>query len=241
MKIPKLNLQDFSITTNGELGIPAKYLIEPINLELQKYQGLIHDTDTDTIELDTPIFTFRDGGFTLQGNVRIQARKLLGTVPLIGATYTPWIPLAGTFQEQLTADIIEGRLIVTHAQFDFVASEDLYGQLANDFVLPYLNEKVITSLNELLANFNGMTIEELFMEYGQDRLQGTLDSKGLTKDRVNLMFKILGKSDRVSNALQIINQTVNSVRVNAKISPEYLWLSAIPIRPQKVVEVLEGN
>jgi hypothetical protein len=149
MKIPEVNWQNFQIASNGhpELGIPAEYLTAPINRELDRYEGLIRDTDTEKIELDTPIFTFRDGGFTLTGNVRIQARKLLGNVPLIGDTYTPWMPLTGTFTEQLTADIIAGRLTVTYSQFDFATNNDLYGHWNLDRQNRYLRS--IYSLSSL--------------------------------------------------------------------------------------------
>jgi hypothetical protein len=239
IKIPELNWKNFQIASNGqpELGIPAEYLTAPINRELDRYQGLIRDTDTEKIELDTPIFTFRDGGFTLTGNVRIQARKLLGNVPLIGDTYTPWMPLTGTFSEQLTADIIAGRLTVTHSQFDFATSNDLYGQLASDFILPYLKQEVVTSIDRMLSSFNGMTIDELFVKYGRDKLQENLDSKGLTKQRVGLIFNILSKSDRVSNTFQKINQQLSSMRISARVTPDHLWLSAIPTSVQKIIGI----
>jgi hypothetical protein len=225
MKIPEIDWQNFQIASNGhpELGIPAEYLTAPINRELDRHQGLIRDTDTEKIELDTPIFTFRDGGFTLTGNVRIQARKLLGSVPLIGDTYTPWMPLTGTFSEQLTADIITGRLTVTHSQFDFATSNDLYGQLASDFILPYLKQEVVTSIDLMLSNFNGMTIDELFVKYGRDKLQENLDFKGLTKSRIGLIFNILSKHDRVSNTFQKINQQLNSMRISARVTPDQFW------------------
>jgi hypothetical protein len=243
MKIPELNWQNFQIASNGhpELGIPAEYLTAPINRELDRYQGLIRNTDTEKIELDTPIFTFRDGGFTLTGNVRIQARKLLGNIPLIGDTYTPWMPLTGTFSEQLTADIIAGRLTVTHSQFDFVTSNDLYGQLASDFILPYLKQEVVTSIDLMLSSFNDMTIDELFVKYGRDKLQENLDSKGLTKERVGLIFNILSKSDRVSSTFQKINQQLNSMRISARVAPDHLWLSAIPTPARKIIETLPPN
>jgi hypothetical protein len=123
MKIPELNWQNFQIASNTqpELGIPAEYLTAPINRELDRHQGLIRDTDTEKISLDTPIFTFRDGGFTLTGNVRIQARKLLGNVPLIGDTYTPILSksdrVSNTFQkinQQLNSMRISARVTPDH-------------------------------------------------------------------------------------------------------------------------------
>jgi hypothetical protein len=243
MKIPEINWQSFHINSSGhpELGIPAKYLIQPINEELHKHQGLIRNTNTEKIELDTPTITLNNGGFTLTGNVRIQARKHLGNTPIIGDTYTPWIPLTGTFHEQLNAHIIDGRLTVTHSQFDFVTSNNLYGQLAHDFILPYLQQEIVKAINQMLSSFNGMTLEELFIKYGCDKIQKDLDSKGLTKSRVKLIFNILSKHDRVSNVLQQLNQRLNSTQISARVTPDHLWLSAISIPPSKNIEPLEPN
>jgi hypothetical protein len=82
-----------------------------------------------------------------------------------------------------------------------------------------------------------MTIDELFVKYGRDKLQEKLDSRGLTKSRVGLIFNILSKHDRVSNTLQKINQQLSSMRIGARVTPDHLWLSAISTPTHKIIGI----
>jgi len=235
MRIPQFNLPSFTLSVAGssrnpEIGIPESYLAEPINCELDKYEGIFRDTELEKIEIDNLVFSFREGGFALKGSMQTQFRKILWDAPLIGATYTPWISVDGSFIEELAVDVVDGKLTVSHSQLNSITSDDWHSKLVNEFVLPYLKQEVIKSLNQLLANFNGMTLEELFLKYSQAKLQHIVDSRGLSEDSVDRIFNLVRTNARLSESLQRINKRLGLVRINARFSKEHLWLSVVPVR-----------
>lgn len=233
MRIPQLNLPNFQFTVAGsdttlQIGIPESYIAEPINSDIHKYEGVIRDTNLEKIEIDNLVFSFREGGFALKGNVQTRFRKKILNIPIIGAIYTPWIAIKGSFTEELTVDVIDGRLAVFHSQLHFATTNDWYNKLVNKYVLPYLKKEVVSSLNHLLSDFNGMTIEELFIKYSQTKLQNTLGSRGLSQDGINKIFNLVSPNVPLSVILQRINKGLGLLRIHARVSNGHLWLSVVP-------------
>ncbi len=99
------------------------------------------------------------GGFVVKGNVRVQFRKQLGEAPVIGAIYTPWITINGSFVEELVVDVVDGKLSASHSQLHLNRTDNQYKEIFDQFVLPYLKNEVVKRINEEISNFNGMTVE----------------------------------------------------------------------------------
>ena len=137
-----------------EIGIAALHLTEPINAHIRKHEGSFRDTDSEKIDIDNLLFSLREGGFVLRGDVRVRFRKLLGEAPVVGTLYTPWMTIASSFIEELTVDVVDSRLSVSHSELHLGTVDDQYKTFFHKFVLPYLKNEVVKRINEQLSNFN---------------------------------------------------------------------------------------
>ena len=232
MKIPQLDLTNFELPfsfKNGviEIGIAALHLTEPINAHIRKHEGPVRDTDSEKIDIDNLLFSLREGGFVLKGDVRVRFRKLLGEAPVVGTLYTPWMTIASSFIEELTVDVVDGRLSVSHSDLHLGTIDDHYKTFFHKFVLPYLKNEVVKRINEQLSNFNGMTIEELVFKYGRATLKQKFESRIPGKDRMNTLLKIADANINRFAGLQSTKSKLSLVKMNARVSKEYLWLSIV--------------
>ncbi len=232
MKIPQLDLTNFQLPfvfKNGtiEIGIAESYLAEPINAYIHKYEGSIRDTDSEHIHMDNLIFSLREGGFVVKGNVRVQFRKQLGEAPVIGAIYTPWITINGSFVEELVVDVVDGKVSASHSQLHLNSTDNQYKEIFEQFVLPYLKSEVVKRINEQISNFNGMTVEELVLKYGKNTLKQKIGGKLIGEDRLNTLLKLADTNLNKFDRLQRIKNKVGLVGFNARVSGEHLWLSIV--------------
>lgn len=232
MKIPQFDLPNFELAfafNNGimEIGIPEYYLAQGINLILYKYEGRTRDTNSEKIDITDLKFFCKEGGFAVEGKVQVQFRKLLGEAPVIGAMYSPWVTIAGSFVEELTVDVIEGRLNVSHSQLHLSTTDSWYRKLFDEFVLPYLEEEIVKRINEQLSNFNGMSLEEIVLKQGKTKLSQKLGRSILNESRVNTLLKLANTGVNRFDRLQGIKNKLDLGRINARVSQEYLWLSIV--------------
>ena len=141
--------------------------------------------------------------------------------------YTPWMTIASSFIEELTVDVVDGRLSVSHSELHLGTVDDQYKTFFHKFVLPYLKNEVVRQINEQLSNFNGMTIEELVFKYGRATLKQKFESRIPGKDRMNTLLKIADANINKFAGLQSTKSKLSLVKMNARVSKEYLWLSIV--------------
>lgn len=229
MKIPQLDLTNFELPTfvndnTLEFGIPAQYLIQPINSHIRKYEGLIKDSESEKVKLEDLVFCLREGGFVVKGNISVQVRKLLGEAPILGTVYTPWITVNGSFAEDLTIDIVEGRLNISHSQLHFSCTDERYQKLIIDFISPYLEKEVIRGINNQISSFNGLTLEELLLNYGKAKIQQKLESKFSHANKFGSILKFTDNINKIQSLQQIKNK-LKVTHVNVRVTEQHLWLS----------------
>lgn len=230
MKIPQLDLNNFQLpvtVNNGtiEVGIAESYIAEPIRAYIHKYEGQIRNTEQEKIHVENLKFSFREGGFALQGDVKAEVRKLLSQAPIIGAVYTPWMTLSSSFVEELAVDVVEGRLNFSHSQLRLSNSEGWYKKLFDDFVLPYLQNEVVKQIDEQVSNFNGMTLDELVLKYGKERISQAFGENLLADNRVNAFLKLANAGANRFERIKSLKNRFNPNRISARVEREYLWLS----------------
>ena len=189
MKIPQLDIANLEIPLHFkdgkvEIGIPEPYLSEPINAYIGTYEGRIRETDLEKIDLNNLKFLFIEDGFALEGDVSVQFRRL-SQVPIVGNVRTPWVTVTGHFVESLAVNVVSSKLSVSHSQLTLSTTDSWYKSFFDQFVLPYLEKDVIKSVNEQIDNFNGMTIEELVLKYGKEKLTQKIGTHLLTENRIN--------------------------------------------------------
>lgn len=232
MKVPQLDLNQIKFQRNPdndfiEFGLTESYLSQPITTYIQKYIGIIRDTDSEKINLTNLVFSFQDGGFAIKGDVEVQFRKRLSEAPIIGQVYTPWMTVGGSFVEELSVQVIENKLNVTHEQITLSTNDSWYKKLFEEFVVPYLENEVVKQINEQLSNFNGMSLEELAWKYGKDALQQKMNLTNLSEDKMKTFLQMANSTVNRFDRLKRIQQQLASKRVNARVTQEYLWLSLV--------------
>jgi hypothetical protein len=230
MKIPQLDLTNFELpiaVNNGniEIGIAEPYIAAPLNTYIRKYEGRIRDTESEKIDVENLSFSFREGGFAVKGDVKVEFRTLLSEAPIVGKVYTPWMTIAGSFVEELAVDVVEGRLNVSHSEIHLSTSDSWYKKLFDEFVLPYLKDEVVKRINEQVSNFNGMSVEELALKYGKEKLKQNAGAKILGEERLDTFLKVANIGINRFDRLKRIKNKLASGRVNARVSGERLWLS----------------
>ena len=72
-----------------------------------------------------------------------------------------------------------------------------------------------------------MTIEELVFKYGRATLKQKFESRIPGKDRMNTLLKIADASINRFEGLQSRKGKLSLVKMNARVSEEYLWLSVV--------------
>lgn len=230
MKIPQLDVTNLDlpvVVENGniEVGVPEGYLSEPINNHIRKYEGRIRDTDLEKVDLTNLKFSLAEGAFVVKGDVEVQFKKLLSEAPIVGAVYTPWITINGSFIEELTVKIVNGKLNVSHSELALSTNDSGYKKLFDNFVLPYLEKEVVKLINEQLSNFNDLSIEELAWKYGQAKLKEKLGDNVLNEDRINGLLKLANTGVNRFDRLRQIKNKLVSMGINARVSEKHLWLS----------------
>ncbi len=232
MKFPQLDSNKIKFQTNPnndsfEFGIAESYLTQPITTYIQRYTGIIRNTESEKINLTNLVFSFQDDGFAVKGDVEVQFRKLLSDAPIIGQVYTPWMTVAGSFVEELSVQVIENKLKVTHSQITLNTNDSWYKKLFEEFVVPYLENEVVKQINEQLSNFNGMSLEELVSKYGKDALQQKIKLTNISEDKMKTFLQMANFTVNRFDRLKRIKQQLASKRVNARVTQEYLWLSLV--------------
>jgi len=233
MRIPQLDSSNFELPINFnegtiEVGITEPYLTEPINKYIHKYEGEIRNTALEKIDINNLKFSFREGGFKITGNVRVQARKQLGENPFTKEPiHTPWANISANFVEELAVEIVEDRLNISSSQIIIDISDNWYKNIFDQFVLPYLENEIVKQINEQLANFNGMTIQELTIKYGKDKIKQKVGLQNVEDKQIATLFKLANAGLNRFEKIQRLKNNITKMRVNARVSDEYLWLSLV--------------
>ena len=232
MKVPQLDSDKIKFQTNPtnnslEFGIAESYLTQPITTYIQRYTGIIRNTESEKINLTNLVFSFQDGGFAVKGDVEVQFRKLLSESPILGQVYTPWMTVAGSFVEELSVQVTDNKLNVTHSKITLSTNDSWYKKLFEEFVVPYLENEVVKQINEQLSNFNGMSLEELAWKYGKDALQQQINLTNISEDKMKTFLQMANFTVNRFDRLKRIQQQLASKRVNARVTQDYLWLSLV--------------
>ena len=191
-----------------EVGIPASYILRPLNAELKKFEAE-HEKNTELqrIQVELEAF-FREGGFLLYGRANGWFREIFLVNPLTGKKhYTPWISITAVGTAELEATVIDETIHVNLSQLSVSGESGKWYKELVKYAFEYLfKTELIAKINDTLSQINGAKIQQLFFDLKVDeKLRELSQEIGLTSEKIDELLEL--------------------VEVNARVSSERLWLS----------------
>jgi len=191
-----------------EIGIPASYILEPLNAELEKFEAENQkNTGSQRIKLDLEAF-LREGGFAIEGRADGWFREIFFINPFTGKKhYTPWISITAVGTAELEAIVVDETINVNLTKLNVSGESDKWYKELVKYAFEYLfKTKLIAKINETLSKIDGAKIQKLFFDLKADeKLRERSQELGLTSDKVDELLEL--------------------VEVNARISSDRLWLA----------------
>ncbi len=191
-----------------EVGIPASCILQPLNAELDRFEAENEkSTDFQRIRVDVEVF-LKEGGVLANGNANGQFRELLFTNPITGRNhYTPWISITGVGSAELDVSIVDETIRVNLTKLNVSGNPGKWYEELLEYAFEYLfRDRLVAKLNEALSEINGAKIQQLFFKLkGAEKAKARVQELGLTPEK--------------------LDELLGLVRVNLRVSPDYLWLS----------------
>ena len=168
-----VNIPNFEPSANYRNGvlninIPATLLQGALSEALRANEGRIKDTEFQRLELKNMRTTLRNGGIRINGNWHFEARERTFCNPLNGScSHTPWAGLDGHFHQDFNISVNNGRLLAETSGRPHVSSSRWYGIIVEE-VVHHMGARgdIKRDLDQELANFNGLDLQGLLINYG---------------------------------------------------------------------------
>lgn len=189
------------------VGFPKSYLVPQILPFLQQSNGRVKDTSFNKIDVNINHLDFIEGGLAVFGDARLQHRELLAKNPLTGNKhYTPWISVSGSFKAAVNAAINNEVLQVGYRDHQISFDGKWYSEIADVLVNLFFQDKIVGQIKSALSDFNGLSIRQLFEQFGSQKLRQKLAESGVDSTKIDTILRY--------------------VKINARFSETELWVSA---------------
>lgn len=175
------NFQPRASFSNGvlQIAIPVSLLEGPINDILRANEGRYKDTDFQRMDVSGMRVAFADGGFTVNGNWRFQAREYLGSV-FGKKKYTPWTSISGSFSQGFNVRVNNGVLVAQAGKTNIRGANKWYGDILDAVISRFgVNGAANKRVNQNLQRINGMNVQQLLVSAGSDSAAQAL---GISRD-----------------------------------------------------------
>lgn len=191
-----------------EVGIPASYILEPLNAELKKLEAEQQkNTETERLKVELEVL-LREGGFLLYGRANGYLRRIFFINPLIGKKYyTPWISMTAVGTAELEATVVDETINLNLTKLSVYGESGKWYTRLVKYAFNYLfKTKLIAKINDTLSKIEGAKIQQLFLKLKADeKLRERTQELGFTPEKVDELLEL--------------------VEVNARVSSDRLWLS----------------
>lgn len=190
-----------------EVGIPASYILEPLNAELEKFAAENEkNTESQLIKIDLEAF-LRNGGFLIDGKANGWFREIFFINPFTGKKhYTPWISITAVGTAELEATVVDETINVNLTKLNVSGESGKWYKELVKYAFEYLfKTKLTAKINETLSKIDGAKIQQLFFDLkGDEKLRERSHELGLTSEKVDELLEL--------------------VEVNARVSSDRVWL-----------------
>lgn len=191
-----------------EIGIPASYILQPLNTELKKFETE-HEKKTDLQQIKVHLEAFfREAGFLIYGRATGRFRDKIFTNPFTSKKYyTPWITITAVGAAELKATVVDETIHVELDNLNVSGEPGKWYKKLVEYAFDYLfKTKLIAKINDLLSTIEDAQIQQLFFKLKvDDKLRKYSHLFDLTSEKVDELLKL--------------------VKVNARVSRDFLWLS----------------
>ncbi|MEG3859639.1 hypothetical protein [Microcoleus sp. herbarium12] len=163
-------MQPEASVSNGvlQVAIPVACLEVLINTIVSANGGRYEDTDVRRLDVSDMRVSFTEYGLVIDGNWHLQAREYLGSC-LGKKKYSPWVSIGGSFSQSFIIKIRNGRLLAEASKIDIRGTDKWYPEILYALISRFrVNGSVNQLINRELQNFNGMSLQQLFVEAGSD-------------------------------------------------------------------------
>jgi hypothetical protein len=191
-----------------EVGIPASYILQPLNAELKKFETE-HEKKTDLQQIKVNIEAFfREAGFLIYGRATGRFRDQIFTNPFTSKKYyTPWITITAVGTAELKTTVVDETIHVELDNLNISGEPGKWYKKLVEYAFDYLfKTKLIAKINNLLSTIKDAKIQQLFFKLKIDeKLRKHSHLFDLTSEKVDELLEL--------------------VKVNARVSRDFLWLS----------------
>ncbi|MBD2580515.1 hypothetical protein [Oscillatoria sp. FACHB-1406] len=188
------NLPNFKpeASMNGntlQVSIPVSLFEGPINDILRANEGSYKDTAFQKMDVSNLRVAFTNGGFTVNGNWRVQAREYLGSI-LGKKKYSPWVSVSGSLSQGFNVKVSNGKLVAEAGKTDIRGASKWYGDIVDAVISRMkVNGQVNKQVNSGLQSINGMNVQQLLVSAGSAQVAQALqispsDASKLINSRV---------------------------------------------------------
>ncbi|MDM9380827.1 hypothetical protein QUB80_08940 [Chlorogloeopsis sp. ULAP01] len=190
-----------------EIGIPAIQILQPLNAELDKFAAEHQkNTDLQRIKLNLEAF-LREGGFLINGKAHGKFRETFIVNPITRKKHhTPWMSIAAVGIAELDATVIDETINVNLTKLKVSGDSGKWYKELVKYAFEYLfKTKLVAKINDTLSKIDGAKVQQLFFQLkGNEKVRAKTQKLGLTPEKLDELLEL--------------------VEVNARISPDYLWL-----------------
>jgi copper chaperone CopZ len=190
-----------------EIGIPAPYILQPLNAELDKFEAENEqNTDLQQIKVNFEAF-FKEGGLLIKGKANGKFRETLIVNPVTHKKYySPWISITAVGSAALDVSVADETISVSLSKLSVSGASGKWYKKLVKYAFEYIfKNKIVARINDALSKINGAKIQQLFFELkGDEKLRKSAQELGLTEEKLDELLKL--------------------VEVNARVSSEHLWL-----------------
>jgi hypothetical protein len=161
-------MQPEASVNNGVLQVTMSLacLKNSINSIVSANGGKYEDTDDRRLDVNNMRISFTEDGLVIDGNWHLQARDYLGTFRG-KKKYSPWISIGGSFSQLFSIKIGKGRLFAEASKIDIRDADKWYPEILYALISRFRVDGSVNQLiNQELQNFNGMNLQQLFVEAG---------------------------------------------------------------------------
>ncbi|MFQ4141152.1 HMA2 domain-containing protein [Chlorogloeopsis sp. ULAP02] len=190
-----------------EIGIPALQILQPLNVELKKFAAE-HEKNTDLqrIQLDLEAF-LREGGFLINGKAHGKFRETFIVNPITRRKHhTPWMSIAAVGIAELDATVVDETINVNLTKLKVSGDSGKWYKELVKYAFEYLfKTKLVAKINDALSKIDGAKVQQIFFQLkGNEKVRAKTQKLGLTPEKLDELLEL--------------------VEVNARVSPDYLWL-----------------
>ncbi|MGL5064954.1 MAG: hypothetical protein ACRC62_33675, partial [Microcoleus sp.] len=163
-------MQSEASVINGvlQVTVPVAFLEDAIDAIVSANGGRYEDTEDRRLDVNEMRAYFTEEGLVINGKWYFQFRECLSSL-LGNKQYTPWVAIGGTFCQDFSIKIGNGRLFAEASHIEIQGAYKWYPEILYSLISRFrINGLINKLINQELQNFKGMNLQQLLVQAGSD-------------------------------------------------------------------------